>query len=339
MHPGQTLKVAAAYYPTQRVNSWDAGRAKREEWISAAAIKGAKVLVFPEYCGMEFVGIADRRTLATRRSPSRHTLGPLPITTPDRRRDASLQWEIDCLQPLIEDYVDLHASLARKHRIYVLAGTMPVRQPDGSLRNTAYLCAPDGSVGTQDKIVPTRWEHEVWGVVGADTVNVFQTEFGRVGIAICYDVEFPVICRRQAEARARIVLTPCCTDSLRGFYRVQIGARARALENQLYVVHSTAGTGFGAIYAPPDLGPCETGVVAQGELNDARLIFAELDLAAIERIRGTEPVGNSEDWARHSQLGPALNGTFADRTAGSASQHRNHFEDIKAQLQKLAVRA
>jgi predicted amidohydrolase len=167
-------------------------------------------------------------------------------------------------------------------------------------------------------MVLTRWEREVWEMRGGDEVRVFDTDFGPVGIDICYDVEFPVIARRQAEANARIILAPCCCDSLRGYYRVRVGARARALENQGYVVQAAAignanwlpaierCAGFAGIYAPPDLGPRENGVIAQGALDRPGWVYADLDLTAIDRIRGSDVMANVREWNAHMQVGPAV---------------------------------
>jgi predicted amidohydrolase len=203
------------------------------------------------------------KSRSTRRSPDRHCLGPLPVQYGDRRQGQSLVWATDAIQPLIPQYLSLFAALALRHRTYILAGSMPLRQPDGSLTNRAFLFAPDGSMGSQDKMVLSRWEREVWKMRDGEEVRVFDTEFGPIAINICYEVEFPIVARRQAEAGARIILAPCCCDSLRGYYRVRVGARARALENQAYVIQSPAignadwlsaldrCVGFAAIYAPP----------------------------------------------------------------------------------------
>jgi predicted amidohydrolase len=153
-------------------------------------------------------------------------------------------------------------------------------------------------------------------------VRIFDTEFGPVGVDICYDVEFPIVARRQAEAGARIILAPCCCDSLRGCHRVRVGARARALENQAYVVQSPAigdadwiptfGTcvGFAGVYGPPDLGPRESGVLAEGEIGRPGWIYADLDLAAVDRIRGGAAIANRGEWTAHIAIGAAVRGPF-----------------------------
>lgn len=206
------LRVAAAQYAPDRLASVAEFRQKLDRWIGEAAGNGAKLLVFPEFFGMEIALIGNRRKKSDRRSPDRHTAGPLPVTPLCRRKEQSLAWETETVQMLLPQFVNAISALAARYAVFILAGSMPVRRGNSELRNRAYFFAADGGMGFQDKIVPTRWEREFWGVTGGNEVRVFDTEFGPIGITICYDVEFPLIARLQAEAGARIVLVPCCAD-------------------------------------------------------------------------------------------------------------------------------
>lgn len=317
-----TLRVAAAQYPVERLTSVAALKGKLSQWVAEAAAERARLLVFPEFAGLEFASLQDRRVAADRRSPDRHKLGPLLQTPPTRRAEPSLQWETAALQSSLPIFLEIHAELAASYKVFILAGSVPVQEAD-VLRNRAYFFAPDGTVAFQDKIVPTRWEREVWGVKAGADISVIETDFGPIGIAICYDVEFPLIARLQAEAGARIVLTPCCCDSLRGYHRVRVGSRARALENQAYVMQSPvigqapwsgtlgASVGSAGIYAPPDLGPNPDGVIAQGRYDVAQWVFADLDLKALDRIRsGSGIIANEEEWQSHLKFDRANNVKF-----------------------------
>lgn len=317
----ETVRIASAQYRIDQFGSWELLEAHVTRWVEEAAGAGARLLVFPEYASLELAGLPDSR-IAERRSPERHLLGPLPVNPGDRRKSLSLFWATEAIQPLIPQYLSLHAMLAMRHRVYILVGSIPVRHPDQTTTNRAFLIAPDGSMAWQDKMVLSRWEREFWKMRGGDEVRVFDTEFGPVGVNICYDVEFPIVARRQAEARARIILAPCCCDSLRGYYRVRVGSRARALENQAYVVQSPAIgnsdwlaefgrlVGFAGIYGPPDLGPRESGVVAQGQTEAPGWVYGDVDLSAIDRIRGNAVIANADDWTAHTAIGPAVRGEF-----------------------------
>lgn len=316
------VRVASAQYRIEPFNTWQALEAHLSRWVEEASLNGARLLMFPEYASLEMAGLPDCRR-GQRRSPDRHLLGPLPVRPTERRQGLSLIWATDVIQPLIPDYLSLFSTLAARHGAYILAGSMPVRHPDQSLTNRAFLFAPDGRMAWQDKMVLSRWEREVWKMRGGAEVRVLESEFGPIGIDICYDIEFPIVARRQAEAGARILLAPCCCDSLRGYYRVRVGARARALENQAYVIQSPAIgnadwlaefdrlVGFAGVYGPPDLGPRESGVFAQGVNESPGWIYADLDLAAIDRIRGDAIIANETEWAAHLTIGDAVRGSFA----------------------------
>lgn len=97
---------------------------------------------------------------------------------------------------------------------------------------------------------------------------------------------------------------------MRGLHRVHVGARARALENQCYVVVSqTIGDapwslcvdknqGIAAVFGPPDLGFPEDGIVAQGELNKPSWVYADIDLKKIEEVRTKGAVFNYKHFHR-----------------------------------------
>ena len=140
-----------------------------------------------------------------------------------------------------------------------------------------------------------------------DALKVFDTAFGRVAIAICYDIEFPLYARAQCEAGARLLLVPSCTDTAAGANRVRYGCQARAMENQAYVACAvTAGeadwspaldvnTGRAGVYTPVDRGFPDDGVAA---LDDGEWAIAELDRDRLEAARGdarsaSAPTGRS----------------------------------------------
>jgi len=194
--------------------------------------------------------------------------------------------------------------------VWLLPGTLPMRAPDGAVVNRAPLIAPDGRTAFQDKRAMTRFETERWGVTRGADPAVFDTPWGRIGISICYDIEFPKHVRAQVEAGAWVVLAPSCTDTLHGFNRVAIGAAARAMENQCYVaITPTVGEapwsaaldvnrGHAAVFGPVDRGFPEDGVLARGTPDAEQWVFCELDPARIERVREDGQVLNHRDWPR-----------------------------------------
>ena len=201
-----------------------------------------------------------------------------------------------------------HKRLAEEQNVIIVGGTMPTRLPDDRVVNRASIYMPDGQWSFQDKIVMTRFEREQWDISGGDRIRAFQTPLGTFGISICYDIEFPAIGRAQAEAGAQVILAPSCTDSMQGYWRVRIGAQARALENQCFVVQApTVGMapwspavdenyGAAAIFVPPDGDSPDDGVHAIGNEGDSCWLYADLEMARIEQWRTNGAVKNFAHW-------------------------------------------
>jgi predicted amidohydrolase len=281
----QQFRLATAQYDIGFLKNWDDYAAKIGRWVSEAASQGAKMLVFPEYFSMELASLFPEEVYK------------------------SLGKQLEAMQTVLPDFVMLFGDLAEQHSVYIVAGSFPVRQPDGHYRNRCFLFRPDGESEFQDKLQMTRFENEQWFITAGDEIKTFDTEFGRIGIDICYDSEFPMIARKQVEQGADLILVPSCTDTTAGYWRVRIGCQARALENQCYVVQSpTVGLapwseavdvniGAAAVYTPVDYGYPDNGVLAIGELNQAQWVYADIDLGSIAKVRQTGQVFNYRDWA------------------------------------------
>ncbi|UUX49104.1 carbon-nitrogen hydrolase family protein [Nisaea acidiphila] len=223
--------------------------------------------------------------------------------------EADLQGQISALDDLAGKVDALHMELAGRHGLHILAASLPLHVVGRDLPvNRARLFAPNGRSGSQDKIIMTRFEREEWAVGGGDGLSVFETDIGCIGVAICYDCEFPLLVRTMVEAGAELILIPSCTDTLRGHGRVRVGAMARALENQCYtVVSPTVGNapwspsvdvnrGVAGVYGPPDIGFPETGIVAEGRFDEDMLLFAEIDLDLVSQARTAGQVLNHLHW-------------------------------------------
>jgi len=275
------LRLALTQYhvtaPATLPAFWD----KLDAVLADARGGGAELAVLPEYASMEVaVSLGGAGTPAG---------------------------ELACVSAAAPALLDGFRDAARRHGIWLLPGTLPWRT-GGHIVNRAPLIAPDGRMASQDKSVMTRFEAESWGVAPGAPPRVFATDWGRVGIAICYDVEFPPLVRAQTAAGAWLILAPSCTDSLHGFNRVRLSARARALENQCFVaIAPTVGTapalasvdenhGYAAVFGPVDRGFAADGVVARGVLDAPSLVFADLDGARLDAVRGNGAVRNFRDW-------------------------------------------
>ncbi|OZG69722.1 hypothetical protein BTA51_29725 [Hahella sp. CCB-MM4] len=198
------------------------------------------------------------------------------------------------------------SGLAVRLGVDVLAGSVPVLE-GGELFNIAYLCRSMGSIEAQKKIHPTPYERKYWDIKGGNELNVFETDYGRVGVLICYDVEFPELGRLLADQQMDLLLVPFWTDNRQGYLRVRYCAQARAIENECYVVLSgTVGTvpaiemidnqyAQSAILSPSDYGFPRDGVVEEALPNNEMMIVADVDLRRLRRFRENGTVSNLKD--------------------------------------------
>jgi len=288
------LRLASAQFPVSEPKSWDEYADQVSAWVADAANHGAQLLLFPEYAAMSLAALFDSTTRA------------------------DLDKQVSAMQSLREDYLALHSTLAQKHGVHIVAGSFPWKLDDGRVVNRAFFCAPSGRSSWQDKQIMTRFERESWNISSGEGLRVFRTALGTIAINICYDCEFPLLARAQCEAGAQLLLVPSCTDTLAGYHRVRVGAQARALENQCIVVQSPlVGTapwsaavdvniGKAAVYGPPDYGFPDDGVIAQGTLNLAVWIYADVNLQEITKVRESGQVLNYRHWSEHLMTGTKL---------------------------------
>lgn len=285
------MKVAVAKYPIDAPTRFDDFADKQARWLRDAAALGARVAVLPEYLSLE--------------------LGA--TFAPDVRGD--LHASLAALQAHRAAWCDLFSGLARDLGLHVVAGTFLLDTGDGRFRNRADLFAADGGHAWQDKLQLTGFEKRTGVIDGGDALKVFALDCVRVGIAICYDIEFPLPVRAQCEAGAQLLLVPSCTDTAAGATRVRTGALARALENRAFVAQAvTAGeapwspaldvnTGEATIHAPMDVGLPADGVLS---ITDRRSGWAcaDCDPDTLADSRAQAQVANDRDWP--GQLAPAL---------------------------------
>lgn len=199
-----------------------------------------------------------------------------------------------------DDYKQLFVELAEKFDLYIIGGSTFV-EIDGELRNAAHLFTPTGGIHVQEKLHITPVERRYYGTLPGDKVRVFETPLARIGIVVCYDVEFPELVRLVALAGIEILFVPFATDERKSYYRVRHCAQARAVENSIYVVLAGCvgnlpqvrsfliNYGQSAICTPCDIAFPKDGILAEAEPNTETAVIGELDLndLAVQRDVGT----------------------------------------------------
>jgi predicted amidohydrolase len=286
-----TLHIASAQYPIDEPRSQAEWRDKIVRWVKDGAATGADILVFPEYAAIEQAATFGRDVAG------------------------NLEASLKAVADLERERAAFHRELAAEHKVHILAGSGPARRDGSRFVNAAHLVTPTGSIGVQEKRIMTPFEWD-WGISPGGPLRVFDTVLGRIGIAICYDSEFPLLVRAMAEAGAELVLVPSCTERVSGYHRVRTAARARALENQIVTVTSpTIGealwspavdhnVGAAGIYVPSEHMISNDGSLSEGTLNEPGWVTAQANLARLERLRGEGEMRNYVDWA--NQPGAAV---------------------------------
>lgn len=266
------IRIATAQYYIRPIERWEDFVAQVRAIVEVAAGYHSRLLVLPEYFTMQLCALHDYRR---------------PISDLVR-----------AVSGYVPHFLELMTDLSRKHDIYIVAGTIPVADESADrVYNDAFVFGPSGRHGVQGKLHMTRFEKEDWHVSARSRLHVFETDFGRMAVAICYDVEFPELVRAAAHQGIHLLAVPSSTDDRMGYFRVRLCARARTIENQLYVVHSpTVGAlpfvpdvasnyGNAAIFTPHDYSFARDGILAEGQLNQEQIVVGELDMRSIDESR------------------------------------------------------
>lgn len=267
------VRVATLQYDVRPVGSFDEFADQVASLVATAADYCCHLVVFPELFTVQLLHLAD-------------------IDRPIDRQVRDLADQAPRIRELL-------GGLASRHGLYIVGGSTPVRDEDAGDRvhNVSFTFGPSGEHVEQGKIHVTRWEREEWLISPSRRLHVVDTDFGPIAVNICYDVEFPELARAAAREGALVLVVPSCTDDRQGYLRVRYCAHARAIENQLYVVHAvTVGSlpqvpavslnyGAASILTPSDFAFSNDGILREGIANHEMMIVAELDLKAVEESR------------------------------------------------------
>lgn len=274
----ERIRIASLQYFMRPVASFDQFYEQARSLVETAADYNCRVVIFPEYFSTQMLTLGDVKR---------------PIDQ-----------QIRNLANQEAKFTDMMASLAKRYNIYLVGGTIPSlgeAPSDNKVYNRCHVFSPKGDSNYQSKLHMTRFEDEEWLVSCGKHLKIFETDFGKFAVTVCYDVEFPLIARVAAQHGAQILITPSCTDDRQGFLRVRYCAHARAIENQMYVIQScTVGSipmvpaislnyGQAAILNPCDFSFSRDGILAEGVPNQESMVIGELNLGLIDesRERGT----------------------------------------------------
>lgn len=284
------MKISYSQFRVHNINNFNEFACHIEHHIKAAAQKGSKMILFPEFCTAELLSISDIYS---------------GMDTEQMLKYFAIVFE--------KDLDNMWKELAGKYQISIVAGThFCYHKEQAKYYNTAYIYEKNGNRYEQSKI------HTSYELVynknltsKSDKLSVFEIEGVKYGVAICYDNSFPEVARILLLQGAEVILSPsCCLDEW-GKNRNVLFSRARATENLVYVVnaqliggiafppHLPYGfnfTGKSGIYAPININiNSSSGILAQSKSNKEEVKTAEIDLDRIRNMRKNVPNNNLLD--------------------------------------------
>ena len=263
------MKIAAVQMvSTTRV---EANLSAAQRLIAQAARDGAELVVLPEYfCIM---GRRDRDKLAIAEAPGD---GPIQRTL---------------------------GEAAREHGVWLVGGTLPIRSADPDrVLNSNCVYAPDGALAARyDKIHLFHYDngHERYdegaAILAGTVPTAVQTGSVRVGLSVCYDLRFPELYRAlvfaPGERPCDLISVPAAFTHTTGLAHWELLLRARAVENQCYVIaaaqgglHENGRRTFGHSMVVDPWGEV-LAVLPEGE----GVVLAEVDPARIASVRAQLP--------------------------------------------------
>ncbi len=276
-----SVRVATVQYQMRRITGIDAFEQQVEYFIETAADYGSDFVVFPEMLTLQLLSAATQRL---------------------RPEEAVRE-----ISDYTERFTEFMTARALRYNIHIIGGSHPTRMEDGHMQNIAYVFLRDGSVYAQPKLHPTPNERYWWNMKGGVAARVIPTDCGPIGVMICYDSEFPEVCRHLVDQGALLLFVPFCTDTREGYLRVRYCCQARAVENQCFIATSGVVGNLpnvdnmdihyaeSGIFTPCDFPFARDGIAALTPSNTETMALADLRLQDLIAARNSGTVMNLND--------------------------------------------
>lgn len=239
--------------------------AKAEDLITVAAGQGADIAVLPE-------------------------MFPIPYMT---------EWMRSSMEAADGETVTMLRNVAGMNNINILGGSFPEEGPEKHCYNTSLFIDRSGEiVATHRKL--HLFDAVIGGVIHAesdvvaagDSVTVFDGEFGKMGIAICYDIRFPELFLHMAGKGARVIFVPAVFTQVTGQAHWELLVRTRAIDNQLFICACSAASAPTLPFDPyghsmvVDPWGKVLGRAGRGE----DIVYVDIDTDEVDRVREKLPV-------------------------------------------------
>lgn len=189
---------------------------------------------------------------------------------------------------------------AKQYGIYLIGGSMPEKDAEGNVYNTSYIFDREGKqIGKHRKV--HLFDIDVKGgqtfkesdtLTAGDSDTVFYTEFGKIGVMLCFDIRFPELSRMMVNDGAKVIFVPAAFNMTTGPAHWELSFRTRALDNQIYMVGCAPARDVSAGYISwghsivTDPWGRVTGMLDENE----GILLAELDMDYEEQVREELPL-------------------------------------------------
>lgn len=235
-----------------------------------------------------------------------------------------------------EEVRDRFINLAISYNINIITGSMPYVKEDGGLYNVGFLVRRDGTYEMYEKVHVTPDEIKSWGLSGGKMVQTFDTDCAKIGILICYDVEFPELSRIMADQGMQILFVPFLTDTQNGYSRVRVCAQARAIENECFVaIAGSVGNlprvhnmdiqyAQSGVFTPCDFAFPTDGKRAEATPNTEMILVSDVDLDLLNELHTYGSVRNLRD-RRHDLYELRVKNKFLYEQVYNACPYKNEY--------------
>jgi predicted amidohydrolase len=192
------------------------------------------------------------------------------------------------------------AGAARAHQVVLVAGSIPEVDAQGRVYNACFIFNARGEqIGRHRKVhlfdidVPGGQRfRESETLTPGDSWTVVDSEFGRLGVSVCYDLRFPELARHMALEGARIFIVPGAFNMTTGPAHWEVLFRARAVDNQVYTLGCAPARDTGASYVSyaNSIAVNPWGEVIARLGSEEGLLLVDLDLEKIDQVRAALPL-------------------------------------------------
>jgi predicted amidohydrolase/ribosomal protein S18 acetylase RimI-like enzyme len=274
-----TVRLCAVQYQMRRIKNFKEFSQQCEYFVDVASGYRCDFILFPE----------------------RFTTQLLTFLKPKRPALAMRE-----LAAYTQKYLDLFSTLAIKHNVNIIGGTQFTLEND-KLYIVSYFFRRDGTLEKQYKLHISPDEKRWWGIQAGETLEVFDSDRGKIAIQISSDVTFPALTQEAVEKGAQILFVPFSVEERYAYLRVRYCTQARCIENYIYaVIAGCVGNlpmvenidihyAQSGVYTPADIQFARDGIASECSPNIETVIIEDIDLELLRKSRYSMSIINQQN--------------------------------------------